>query len=40
MTYEYPNDPYSWGNTDRMDRMIKQEKEDCKKEELEKEREK
>jgi len=40
MTYEYPDNPYSWGNTKRMSDQIRQEKEDAKKEELEKEREK
>jgi len=31
------NDPYSWGNVDRLDRMIKEQKEEFKKEELEQE---
>jgi len=29
------NDPYSWGNVDRLDRMIKEQKEEFKKKELE-----
>lgn len=31
------NDPYSWGNIDRLDRMIKDQAKEFKKEELEKE---
>ena len=37
MTYEYPDNPYSFGNTDRMDRIIKQEKEAIKRKEIEEE---
>jgi hypothetical protein len=33
MNYEYPN-PYSFGDTVKMDKIIRQEKEDQKKEEL------
>ena len=35
MTYEYPNNPYSFGNTSNLDRMIQKEKEDLKRKEIE-----
>lgn len=37
MNYEYPNNPYSFGSTVKMSKSIKDEKENFKKEEMEKE---
>ena len=37
MIYEYPNDPFSFGTTARLQQQIKQEKEDFKREEIKKE---